>query len=85
MIIITFKIHSYMHCLFRELRAKKKRRKMLNEQNKSKDVDEKSNDKLLDKIKYETDEDSKDAVSVMDEESQGATSESKVIILKSMV
>ncbi|XP_033219397.1 lethal(3)malignant brain tumor-like protein 3 isoform X3 [Belonocnema kinseyi] len=61
----------------KEMRAKRKRKKMLHEQNKTKDVDEKSNDKSQDKIKYETDEDSKDTVSAIDEESQGEISESK--------
>ena len=62
--------------LRRELRAKRKRRKMLQEQQKSKDGTE--NTKFQDKTLSETDEDSKDTVSVIEDETQADIAESKV-------
>lgn len=54
---------------------KKKRKRLLQEPQWSKDMDEKSDEKI-DKIKSETDEE-KDPLSI-DDESQGDSSESKV-------
>lgn len=64
-------IHVYLH---RDLRAKKKRKRLLQEQQWSKEMDDKSDEK--DKAKSETDEE-KDIASI-DDESQGDSSESKV-------
>lgn len=51
---------------------------MLQEQQWSKEVDEKSDDKTQDKGKSETDEEKDTITSMVDEESQGDSSESKV-------
>jgi len=55
---------------------KKKRKRLLQEQL-SKDMDEKSDEKTLDKAKSETD-DEKDTIVGIDDESQGDSPESKV-------
>lgn len=58
------------------MRAKKKRKRLLQEQL-SKDMDEKSDEKTLEKAKSETD-DEKDTIVGIDDESQGDSPESKV-------
>lgn len=58
------------------MRVKKKRKRLLQEQL-SKDIDEKSDEKTLDKAKSETD-DEKDTIVGIDDESQGDSPESKV-------
>lgn len=69
-------------CFYRDLRAKRKRKKLLQEQHQPKEMDEKSEEKVQDKIKSETDEDTKDTITAMDEESQGDSTESKVCTTK---
>ncbi|XP_076393048.1 lethal (3) malignant brain tumor isoform X3 [Megachile rotundata] len=61
----------------KDLRAKRKRKKLLQEQQQSKETDEKLEEKVQDKIKSETDEDTKDTITAMDDESQGDSTESK--------
>lgn len=56
---------------------KKKRKRLLQEQQWSKEVDDKSDEKMQDKARSETDEE-KDTIAAMDDESQGDVSESKV-------
>jgi len=56
---------------------KKKRKRLLQEQQWSKEMDERSDDKTHDKIKLEMDEE-KDAMTGIDDEIQGDSSESKV-------
>jgi len=57
--------------------VKKKRKRLLQEAQWSKEIDEKSDEKTQDKTKSETDEE-KDAIVGIDDESQGDPSESKV-------
>lgn len=66
-------LHKY---LCREVR--KKKRKRLLEPQWSKEIDEKSDDKTQDKAKSETDEEKDTMASIVDEESQGDSLESKV-------
>ncbi|XP_029049038.2 lethal(3)malignant brain tumor-like protein 3 isoform X1 [Osmia bicornis bicornis] len=61
----------------KDLRAKRKRKKLLQEQQQPKEIDEKSEEKVQDKVRSETDEDTKDTITAMDEESQGDSTESK--------
>lgn len=56
---------------------KKKRKRLLQEPQWSKDMDEKSDEKTQDKVKSETDEE-KDTIVGIDDESQGDSPESKV-------
>lgn len=56
---------------------KKKRKRLLQEAQWSKDMDEKSDEKTQDKAKSETDEE-KDTIVAIDDESQGDLPESKV-------
>lgn len=56
---------------------KKKRKRLLQEPQWSKEIDERSDEKLNDKIKLEID-DEKDAMAGIDDEMQGDSSESKV-------
>lgn len=56
---------------------KKKRKRLLQEAQWSKDMDEKSDEKTQDKAKSETDEE-KDTIVAIDDESQGDSPESKV-------
>lgn len=56
---------------------KKKRKRLLQEPQWSKEIDERSDEKINDKIKLEID-DEKDAMAGMDDEIQGDSSESKV-------
>ncbi|XP_029658722.1 lethal(3)malignant brain tumor-like protein 3 isoform X1 [Formica exsecta] len=60
----------------KEIRMKKKRKRLLQEAQWSKDMDEKSDEKTPDKAKSETDEE-KDTIVAIDDESQGDSSESK--------
>lgn len=55
---------------------------MLQEQQQSKEIEEKSEDKGQEKVKSETDEDTKDTITGIDEESQGDNTESKVLVTK---
>ncbi|XP_020278016.1 lethal(3)malignant brain tumor-like protein 3 isoform X2 [Pseudomyrmex gracilis] len=57
--------------------VRKKKRKRLLEPQWSKEIDEKSDDKTQDKAKSETDEEKDTMASIVDEESQGDSSESK--------
>ncbi|XP_043506914.1 lethal(3)malignant brain tumor-like protein 3 isoform X3 [Frieseomelitta varia] len=61
----------------KDLRARRKRKRLLQEQQQSKDMEDKSEDKGQDKVKSETDEDTKESITGMDEESQGDIAESK--------
>jgi hypothetical protein len=63
--------------MYRDVRVKKKRKRLLQEAQWSKEIDEKPDEKTQDKIKSETDEE-KDAIVGIDDESQGDPSESKV-------
>ncbi|KMQ94309.1 lethal malignant brain tumor-like 3 protein [Lasius niger] len=60
----------------KEIRVKKKRKRLLQEPQWSKDMDEKSDEKTQDKAKSETDEE-KDTIVGIDDESQGDSPESK--------
>lgn len=51
---------------------------MLQEQQQSKELEDKSDEKAQDKGKSETDEDTKDNITGIDDESQGDSAESKV-------
>ncbi|XP_076291348.1 lethal (3) malignant brain tumor isoform X1 [Lasioglossum baleicum] len=61
----------------KDLRAKRKRKRLLQEQQQSKEMEDKSDEKGQDKVKSETDEDTKDTIAGIDEESQGDSAESK--------
>ncbi|XP_043269397.1 lethal(3)malignant brain tumor-like protein 3 isoform X2 [Venturia canescens] len=61
----------------KDLRAKRKRKRLLQEQQQSKDADDKIEEKSQDKPKSETDEDTKDTITAMDEESLSESVESK--------
>ncbi|XP_015605314.1 lethal(3)malignant brain tumor-like protein 3 isoform X2 [Cephus cinctus] len=62
----------------KDLRAKRKRKRLLQEQQQSKDVEEKPEEKSSEKPKSETDEDTKDmSITGIEDESQGESSESK--------
>lgn len=56
---------------------KKKRKRLLQEPQWSKEMDERSDEKISDKIKMEIDEE-KDTIAGIDDEIQGDSSESKV-------
>lgn len=56
---------------------KKKRKRLLQEAQWSKEIDERSDEKTHDKIKLEVDEE-KDTIAGIDDEIQGDSSESKV-------
>lgn len=56
---------------------KKKRKRLLQEPQWSKEIDDRSDEKIHDKIKLELDEE-KDAMAGIDDEIQGDSSESKV-------
>ncbi|XP_028049018.1 LOW QUALITY PROTEIN: lethal(3)malignant brain tumor-like protein 1 [Monomorium pharaonis] len=60
----------------KEVRMKKKRKRLLQEPQWSKEIDERSDEKAHDKIKLEMDEE-KDSMTGMDDEIQGDSSESK--------
>lgn len=64
-------------CVYREVRLKKKRKRLLQEPQWAKEMDERSDEKIQDKIKLEMDEE-KDAIAGIDDEIQGDSSESKV-------
>ena len=72
----------HFDCIDRDLRARRKRKRLLQEQQQSKDMEDKSEDKGQDKVKSETDEDTKESITGMDEESQGDITESKVFVIK---
>lgn len=57
---------------------KKKRKRLLQEPQWAKEMDERSDEKIQDKIKLELDEE-KDAIAGIDDEIQGDSSELKVI------
>lgn len=62
----------------RDLRVKRKRKRLLQEQQQAKEMEEKFDEKLQEKVKSETDEDTKDTIGAMDDECQGGdSSESK--------
>ncbi|XP_076647899.1 lethal (3) malignant brain tumor isoform X4 [Halictus rubicundus] len=61
----------------KDLRAKRKRKRLLQEQQQSKEMEDKSDEKGQDKVKSETDEDTKDTIAGIDDESQGDSTESK--------
>ncbi|XP_015437327.1 PREDICTED: lethal(3)malignant brain tumor-like protein 3 isoform X1 [Dufourea novaeangliae] len=62
----------------KDLRAKRKRKRLLQEQQQSKEIEDKSDEKTQEKVsKSETDEDTKDTITGMDDESQGDSTESK--------
>ncbi|KAK2587825.1 hypothetical protein KPH14_003926 [Odynerus spinipes] len=61
----------------KDLRAKRKRKRLLQEQQQAKETEEKLDEKLQEKVKSETDEDTKDTIGGMDDECQGDSSESK--------
>lgn len=65
--------------IYREVRMRKKRKRLLQESQWIKEMDEKSDDKMQDKAKSETD-DEKDTIVGIDDESQGDTLECKVRI-----
>nr|XP_050851740.1 lethal(3)malignant brain tumor-like protein 3 isoform X1 [Vespula vulgaris] len=62
----------------KDLRVKRKRKRLLQEQQQAKEMEEKFDEKLQEKVKSETDEDTKDTIGAMDDECQGGdSSESK--------
>ncbi|XP_031835752.1 lethal (3) malignant brain tumor isoform X2 [Nomia melanderi] len=61
----------------KDIRAKRKRKRLLQEQQQSKELEDKSDEKGQDKVKSETDEDTKDTITGIDDESQGDSAESK--------
>lgn len=69
----TINLHK---CVYRDVRVKKKRKRLLQEAQWTKEMDEKSDEKTQDKAKSDTDEE-KDTIGI-DDESQGDSSESKV-------
>lgn len=62
----------------KDLRVKRKRKRLLQEQQQSKEMEDKPDEKIQDKVKSETDEDTKESIAGMDDESQGDSTESKV-------
>ncbi|XP_053998897.1 lethal(3)malignant brain tumor-like protein 3 isoform X1 [Hylaeus anthracinus] len=61
----------------KDLRVKRKRKRLLQEQQQPKELEDKSEEKVQDKVKSETDEDTKDTITGIDDESQGDSNESK--------
>lgn len=61
----------------KDLRAKRKRKRLLQEQQQAKEMEEKLDEKAQEKVKSETDEDTKDIIGGMDDECQGDSLESK--------
>ncbi|XP_033342769.2 lethal (3) malignant brain tumor isoform X2 [Megalopta genalis] len=61
----------------KDLRAKRKRKRLLQEQQQSKEMEDKTDEKVQDKVKSETDEDTKDTIAGIDDESQGDSAEAK--------
>ncbi|XP_066588878.1 lethal(3)malignant brain tumor-like protein 3 isoform X2 [Prorops nasuta] len=61
----------------KDLRTKRKRKRLLQEQQQSKDLDESLDERSQDKMKFEIDDDTKESITGYDDDSQEDSSESK--------